>query len=374
MCAAKVECGGLPTLACLLSRAEVGCQDEVVLATPYVRVDQDIVEANISSMQVFCDERGIALRPHAKTHKSLEVARRQLKAGAVGLSVATVGEAEAFADLLAECDKDLFVAYPVAATPTHLRELSARVPTVVGVDSSDGVQRAAAAGVAVSIEVDCGLRRSGVAPKDAGGLAATALSCGVRVVGVFTFPGHGYGAGPVRAAAAADEGRALTTARAALRSAGVDAIVASGGCTPTAALTHPDAVTELRPGVYVFMDAGQIALGAATPDQVALTVRATVVSDAVPGQVVLDAGAKVLGMDRPGYVDTHGLVPAYPEARLARVWEHHGVLDIPDGSPRPALGEQLDIIPNHVCATVNLVDELVAGGTSWPVTARGRNS
>jgi D-serine deaminase-like pyridoxal phosphate-dependent protein len=190
----------------------------------------------------------------------------------------------------------------------------------------------------------------------------------VRVNGVFTFPGHGYGLGAARASAAADEGRALTAATASLRSVGLDDIVASGGCTPTAALTHENVVNEMRPGVYVFMDAGQLAMGSAAPDQVALTVRTTVVSDAVPGQVVLDAGAKVLAMDRLGFVDTHGLVPAYPEARLTRLWEHHGVLEIPDGSPRPALGEQLDIIPNHVCATVNLVDELFAGDNSWPVS------
>jgi D-serine deaminase-like pyridoxal phosphate-dependent protein len=346
----------------------------VVRATPYVQVDTGIVDANINSMRVLCDSWGIALRPHAKTHKSVDVGRRQLLAGAVGLSVATVGEGEVFADLLAEFGKDLFVAYPVAASPTRLRELAGRVPTIVGVDSSDAVRRAAEAGVAISIEIDSGLRRSGVAPHDAGELASLARSLGVRVNGVFTFPGHGYGLGAARASAAADEGRALTAATASLRSVGVDDIVASGGCTPTAALTHENVVNELRPGVYVFMDAGQLAMGSAAPDQVALTVRTTVVSNAVPGQVVLDAGAKVLAMDRLGFVDTHGLVPAYPEARLTRLWEHHGVLEIPDGSPRPALGEQLDIIPNHVCATVNLVDELFAGDNSWPVSARGKNS
>jgi D-serine deaminase-like pyridoxal phosphate-dependent protein len=350
------------------------CEDGEVRATPYVHVDSDIVDANINSMQVLCDSWGIALRPHAKTHKSVDVGRRQLLAGAAGLTVATVGEGEAFADLLAEFGKDLFVAYPVAASPTRLRELAGRVPTIVGVDSSDAVRRAADAGVAISIEIDSGLRRSGVAPHDAGELASLARSLGVRVNGVFTFPGHGYGLGAARASAAADEGRALTAATASLRSVGVDDIVASGGCTPTAALTHENVVNEMRPGVYVFMDAGQLAMGSAAPDQVALTVRTTVVSDAVPGQVVLDAGAKVLAMDRLGFVDTHGLVPAYPEARLTRLWEHHGVLEIPDGSPRPALGEQLDIIPNHVCATVNLVDELFVGDNSWPVSARGKNS
>lgn len=344
-------------------------------ATPYVQVDVDIVDANINSMQVFCDSRGIALRPHAKTHKSVDVGRRQLLAGAVGLTVATVGEGEVFADLLAEFGKDLFVAYPVAASPSRLRELVGRVPTTVGVDSSDGVRRAADAGVAISIEIDSGLRRSGVAPSDAGDLASLARFLGVRVGGVFTFPGHGYGLGHTRADAAADEGRALAAAIASLRSVGVeDDVVASGGCTPTATLTHEKVVNELRPGVYVFMDAGQLTMGSATPDQVALTVRTTVISNAVPGQVVLDAGAKVLGMDRPAFVDSHGQVPTYPEARLTGVWEHHGVLEIPDGSPRPAIGEQLDIIPNHVCATVNLVDELVAGDVSWSVSARGRNS
>ena len=259
-------------------------------------------------------------------------------------------------------------------SPTRLRKVAARAPTIVGVDSPAGVRRAAEAGVAVSIEIDSGLGRTGVAPAEAGTLAAYAGSLGVRVTGVFTFPGHGYAMGAGRAEAAADEARALGVASAGLRAAGLTEVVASGGCTPTASLVHADTVTELRPGVYVFMDAGQLALGAADPGQIALTVRATVVSDAVPNQVVLDCGAKVLGMDRPAFVDAHGLVPAYPETRLTRLWEHHAILEIPEGIVRPTLGEQVDVIPNHVCATVNLVDELVVGAAVWAVAARGRNS
>ena len=345
--------------------------------TPHVRVDPEVVDRNIAAMQAFCDGYGIALRPHAKTHKSLEVGRQQLAAGAVGLSVATVGEGEVFADLLSEHGRDLFIAYPVAAQPDRIHALAARVPTTIGVDSRDGIVRAAASGTAVSIEVDSGLHRSGVRPQVAGELAAYGLEQGVRVVGVFTFPGHGYGPGAARERAAADEARALSMARASLRDAGVETAVTSGGCTPTLAYSHPDVVSELRPGVYVFMDAGQLALGAATCEQVALTVRATVVSDAVPGQLVLDAGAKVLGMDKPGYVDGHGLLPAFPQCRLARVWEHHGVVEVPEGEPRPALGDEVDVVPNHVCATVNLVDELVVGEGRhevWPVSARGRNT
>jgi D-serine deaminase-like pyridoxal phosphate-dependent protein len=342
--------------------------------TPYVQVDPEILRSNIDAMQAFCDSRGLALRPHAKTHKCLEVAELQLAAGAVGLSVATVGEADVFAATVAAHGGDLLIAYPVGASADRLRRLAARVPTTIGVDSPAGVRRAAAAGVPVSIEVDSGLRRTGVAAVDAEALAAYAQSLGVQVVGVFTFPGHGYAVAAGRAEAAADEARALAVASAGLRAAGLTDVVASGGCTPTATLVHADAVSELRPGVYVFMDAGQLALGAATPEQIALTVRATVVSDAVPNQVVLDCGAKLLGMDRPAYVDGHGLLPAYPGTRLARIWEHHGVVEIPAGIAGPTLGERVDVIPNHVCATVNLVDELAVGDEAWAVAARGRNS
>jgi D-serine deaminase-like pyridoxal phosphate-dependent protein len=345
-----------------------------VRSTPYVWVDETRLDANVAQMQQFCDQRGIALRPHAKTHKSRAVAKKQLDAGAAGLSVATVGEAEVFADLLVEFGRDVFIAYPVAADAARLRSLAARVPVIVGVDSAEGINRAAEAGVAVSIEVDCGLRRSGVSPAQAGQFAALALSQRVRVIGVFTFPGHGYGLDGAPARAAADEAKALITAAAAVEAAGVPSPVTSGGCTPTATLAHTDAVSELRPGIYVFMDAGQIALGAATPDQIALGIRATVVSAAVPGQVVLDAGAKVLGMDRPPWVDAHGQLPRYPHARLARLWEHHGVVEIPPDAAAPQVGEEVDVIPNHVCVTVNLVDELIAGEQSWPVDARGRNS
>ena len=342
--------------------------------TPYVAVDPAVLDRNIAATQAFGDARGIAIRPHAKTHKSLGVARRQLAAGAVGLTVATLGEAEVFADLLAAHDRDVLVAYPVRPDLERLRALAARVRVVIGVDGLAGVEAAAAAGAAVSVEVDPGLRRTGVAPGDAGPLAAAARQRGVEVVGVFTFPGHGYGAGDAAIRAAADEAAALRTAGESLRAAGVDAPVRSGGCTPTFAHTDATVVTELRPGVTVYMDAQQVALGVATLDQVAVTVVATVISDAVAGQVVLDAGAKVLGMDRPAYVDGHGLLPDFPAARIERIWEHHGVVTIPPGTPAPAVGDRVRVIPNHVCATVNLVDETVVGDEVWPVSSRGRNT
>jgi D-serine deaminase-like pyridoxal phosphate-dependent protein len=347
--------------------------DRAGVSTPYAVVDRDVLAANVAAMQAFCDRRGIALRPHAKTHKTLEIARLQLEAGAVGLTVATVGEAEVYADLLAQADVDVLVAYPVAVPPERLRDLARRVRVVVGVDSAQGVSRAAEAGVAVSVEVDCGLRRSGVDPAQAGLLAAVAAARGVPVHGVFTFPGHGYAPGAAAASAAADEARALADAAESFTAAGLECAVRSGGCTPTAGHVDAGVVTELRPGVYALQDAQQVALGVAALEDVALRVRSTVVSNAVAGQVVLDAGAKVLGTDRPAYVEGHGLLPAYPHARIERVWEHHGVVDLRGGAG-PALGEVVDVVPNHVCATVNLLDELVAGDETWRVAARGRNS
>ena len=137
-------------------------------------------------------------------------------------------------------------------------------------------------------------------------------------------------------------------------------------------------VTELRPGVYAFNDAQQVVLGSCTLDEVALSVLATVVSTPVPDRFVLDSGAKVLGYDRPAWAPGHGLLPAFPDATVTGVWEHHAVVVTGPG-PRPAVGDRVVVIPNHVCTTVNLVDELhvVRDGQvaeRWPVDARGRNS
>ena len=172
-------------------------------------MDAGIVDANINSMQVFCDSRGIALRRHAKTHKSVDVGRRQLAAGAAGLTVATVGEGEVFADLLAEFGK-------ISLSPTQsqlhraacgnwlavCRRSSALTPV------TECGERPRQASPYRSRSTP-GRRRSGVAPNDAGELASLARPLGLRVNGVFTFPGHGYGLGAARLSAAADEGRLL---------------------------------------------------------------------------------------------------------------------------------------------------------------------
>ena len=165
--------------------------------TPYLRVDPAVLDHNIAAMAELARSRGLALRPHAKTHKSAAIARRQLDAGAVGLTLATVAEAEA---LVGTGVGDVFVAYPLwvdAAKAARLRTLAGRVSLTVGIDSAEGAQALAAGvpGAAVLVEVDSGQHRSGVSPDLAGAVAVEAARAGLLVRGVFTFPGHSYAPG-----------------------------------------------------------------------------------------------------------------------------------------------------------------------------------
>jgi D-serine deaminase-like pyridoxal phosphate-dependent protein len=360
-----------------------GCHvpDEAPFSTPCVVVDRDVLDRNIAAMSRAATAAGWALRPHAKTHKCLEIARRQLDAGAVGITVATVSEAEVF--VAAGCT-DVFIAYPLwvdRRRGARLTALLERSALRIGIDSAAGAEAlaehtAADGTVEVLVEIDSGHHRTGVARDQAGGVAAAALAAGLRVAGVFTFPGHAYGPG-LAGRAAADEAEALARAARSLHAAGVPADVLSGGSTPTAAVTAPGTLTELRPGVYVFGDAQQFELGTCTMDDIALTVAATVVSRA-GGRVVLDSGSKVLGADRPAWVSGFGRLADYPEARISALSEHHATVTWPPDSPLPALGAVLRVVPNHVCATVNLADELVvvAEGVEvdrWRVAARGAN-
>jgi D-serine deaminase-like pyridoxal phosphate-dependent protein len=348
------------------------------LPTPCLLVDVDVLEANVTDMADAADRLDIALRPHAKTHKCPEIARRQVRAGAVGLTVATVSEAEVFA---AHGFEDLFVAYPVWVDRDkgdRLRQLRERAALTIGVDSVEAARALAAQlpGAGVLVEVDSGHHRSGVAPDDAGPVAEAAAHAGLVVRGVFTFPGHSYGPG-VSQAAARDEAEALRAAAESLRSRGLDPEVLSGGSTPSARFVDKGAMTEMRPGVYVFGDAQQWELGATTPDRIALTCLATVVSHA-GGNVVLDAGSKALGADRAPWASGYGRLLDHPDARITLLSEHHAVVTWPHDTDRPELGSRLRVVPNHVCNAVNLADELVVVRDglvvdAWPVAARGAN-
>ena len=193
---------------------------------------------------------------------------------------------------------------------------------------------------------------------------------------MFTFPGHGYSP-DARQTAAAQEADALADAAASLRAVGIEPRVLSGGSTPTLEASLTSGVpTELRPGVYALNDAQQWELGSATPDQIALTCHATVVSHA-GGRLVLDAGGKALAADRAAYNVGAARLLDHPDARVVLLSEHHAVVE-GYAAPQPPLGSRVRVVPNHVCAAVNLAETLWAdtgdGLEPWAVAARGRNS
>jgi D-serine deaminase-like pyridoxal phosphate-dependent protein len=318
---------------------------------------------NLNAMAAFARKSGIALRPHAKSHKCVEIANMQIDAGAKGMSVATIGEAEILCRRPGSTSTvdDIFISYPLWAaddTVSRLSNLTDRVRLSVGADSAEAVSRLAplAGRLSVVIEIDSGLRRSGTTPTGAVEVARAVGAANLQLDGVFTFPGHSYlpsGA----SGAAEDEGRLLDEASSLVEEAGFATIVRSGGSTPSALHTRADQVNELRPGVYVFNDAQQVELGTVSMEDVALMVASTVVSRPAPGRIVLDAGSKVLGPDRPTWSSGHGLLPEWPGARIVGLWEHHAVVELEEDGP--LLGETVAVVPNHVCTAVNLVPELL---------------
>lgn len=352
--------------------------------TPFIAIELGTLQSNIAKAADAARTAGIALRPHVKTHKMIEIARIQEAAGILGITVATLGEAEVF---VAAGFTDVLIAYPVWLTPAKAQRLGALLDHTtirMGIDSLEAGERFAqflggkSALIEFLIEVDCGHHRSGVAPSAVRELAAGLRELGLEVSGCFTFPGHSY-AMEGGAAAAQDEAKALATAQHQLVAAGFpDAHIRSGGSTPSLAEADVLVVTEQRPGVYVFNDAQQLELGSCEWSDIALTVQATVVS--VRGsRVIVDAGSKALGADRAPYASGFGRVLNVPDARIVALSEHHATIDFGESSAPPHRGEVLAIVPNHVCNTMNLADEAFVFDRgelvdSWRVAARGKNS
>jgi D-serine deaminase-like pyridoxal phosphate-dependent protein len=327
----------------------------------------------------------VRLRPHAKTHKIVEIGRLQLAAGASGISVAKGTEAEVFA---AAGFDDIFIAYPVVGADKgrRLLALSDQTRLAVGADSEDGARTLAdvfhAAGrtLDVLLKVDVGFHRVGVPPERAAEIALRIANLpGLRLRGVFTHAGHAYLAESPEGVTQVglSEGSTLVETAQRILDAGLQIAEVSVGSTPTArhALTIPG-VTECRPGVYVYNDASQVSLGACALEDCAMTVLATVISVPTGGRAVVDAGSKTLSTDPlrpsgPGYGFVLG-----KKSRLSRLSEEHGVIDVVPGETF-RVGERVRILPNHACVVSNLHDRLmgIRGGgveTELVVAARGR--
>jgi len=351
------------------------------LETPVAVRDDDAMERNLARMAAVAERAGAGLRPHAKTHKSVAVARRQLEHGAVGLTVATLQEAEVFAEAGVA---DILVAHPPADRTklNRLTHLAARVRRLaVALDDVD-LAREVTAPIGILWEVDTGLHRVGTPAGEATVDAVRRLLAAVgpdRFRGLLTHGGHAYRATDQaqRRAAAADESEGLAETAELLRAAGVEVREVSVGSTPTAGFaTEFQGVTEIRPGTYVYGDAGQVALGSHPLEDCALAVVATVVSAPAADRCVLDCGSKSISADRiVPTLDGYGMVLDRPGLAVARLSEEHTVVTAPEATGL-RVGDRVAIIPAHACTTVNLHPYLLAFGddekTRWePVDARG---
>lgn len=356
------------------------------LETPAPLVDLDRLAQNLERMAAYAALHGLALRPHVKTHKSPRIAAEQMRLGAVGLTCATPREAEVMSDV----SRDVLVAYPIVGVPklARLVSLPANVRLTVAVDSETAVEQLAEAAreggreVDVYVELDLGMHRVGVPNVD----QAIALARQVlrhprlRYAGITFYPGHIRGHVDEQHADLQRLANDISAAIKMMDRAGVRPAAVSGGSTPAAWRMHEiEGLTEVRPGTYVYNDRGTAALGACTWDDCAFTVLATVVSTAVAGQAVVDAGSKALGREPMRGVEGEGFGALLdrPDVTVQRMSEEHGIIDLKRTDWRPEVGEQVRIVPNHVCVVVHLNDVMygVRGDVveaTWPVAARGR--
>jgi len=345
------------------------------LDTPAVLIDLDRVEANLRRAQDYANQHGLKLRPHIKTHKLPRFAKRALELGAVGITVQKLGEAEVMADAGIT---EIFLPYNIigAAKLARLKALHARIHISVTADSAETVEglsrtfAGSATPLTVLVECDTGMGRCGVqTPAAALALAEKITnSPGLTFGGLMTYPA----AGQVEANAAW-----LGAAKLVLTTAGLPPAIVSNGGTPDLWRAHEvTSATEHRPGTYIYMDRFQVAKGVGSFDDCALTVLATVVSRPTEDRAIIDAGSKALTSDLLGMTG-FGLIEAYPQAVIVGLSEEHGTIDLSGCTTRPAIGDQLRIIPNHACVVSNLFDQvtLISGERvveTVKVDARGR--
>jgi D-serine deaminase-like pyridoxal phosphate-dependent protein len=356
------------------------------IETPTLVVDGPKLVENVRRMAARAREAGVGLWPHSKTHKSLAIAAVQREYGIAGLTAATPREAEVFAEGGVD---DILIAYPpVGQRLARVVELSKRVRLRVVLDNGDTAValddacRRAGTHVGYLWEVDCGAGRIGNEPgAGAASVIAPVADSTAHAVfaGVMSFAGHAYAAeSPEKIGDVAEgEGRAVLETASALADAGIQASALSVGTTPTThQLEREGAVTEIRPGNYVFYDATQVALSVVSVERCALSVLGTVVARPSPTRLILDTGMKalsgeVLSPSTKGF----GLVVGHPELLVAKLYEEHAILHSEEPIDIP-VGERLRVIPNHACTCVNLHDRMVvvendAVVDAWSVDARG---
>lgn len=336
------------------------------LDTPAILIDIEVLDGNIARMQALADNHGIALRPHIKSHKSIELTRRQLKAGACGIAVAKLGEAEVMA---AAGITDIQIANQIVGKQKieRLVALASRTTVSCAVDSPENVRQIEeifhhyGLSIPLFIEIDSGLHRAGIVnfPEILQLANLIQSSSHTRFAGLLTHAGHAYAASDQTQLEqiALAEGAFLVSIAESLRDEGIEIPTISVGSTPTARwAVSTTGVTELRVGNYIFNDAIQVSLGVASWNECALSVLTTITS-VHENRFVLDAGSKVFSSDSGAHGSTRlsgfGQIVGMP-LTISRLSEEHAVVEasLPQ---RLSVGERLRVIPNHACPVMNLV-------------------
>jgi D-serine deaminase-like pyridoxal phosphate-dependent protein len=345
------------------------------LDTPAVVIDLDVVEANIRRAQDILASHGLANRPHIKTHKIPALAKKQIEAGAVGITCQKLGEVEVMAD--AGAADDILLTYNVLgeAKTERLVALIRRLKRMAIVVDNEVVARGLSEagkrhGVDIPflIECDTGGARNGVqSPQAALDFANIAMRLpNMRFEGLMTYP-----------TAKPEQRLWLERALQLLNGAGIATPVVSGGGSPQLkGCGDFPMLTEYRAGTYIYNDVMQVTAGAATWDDCAMTVRATIVSRPTETRAVFDAGSKVMTYEQY-YAKGYGRVVEYPDAEVTGFSEEHGILDLSKCTKKPQIGEVVSIIPNHCCVVTNMMDEVYAARKGiveavYPVAARGK--
>jgi D-serine deaminase-like pyridoxal phosphate-dependent protein len=354
--------------------------------TPALVVNLDIMERNLARVADYAREHGLRLRPHTKTHKSTRIGRRQIESGAAGLTVAKVSEAEV---MLGAQPEDMLIAFPVVGRPKldRLMEVARKTRVTVALDSLEAARplseaaQAAQVEIGVLAEIDAGLGRVGVAPREALGLAQCIRKLpGLAFRGLAFYPGHVKLMDAEGQAAMQAVGQLLAGLVAEFQRAGVAVDIVSGGSTPTLFHSHTlPGMTEIRPGTYVFNDLNTVRSEGCAMEDCAASILATVVSTARPGQMIVDGGSKTFSSDRPvnGPDVTFGQVAEAPGARFHKMNEEHGFIDVSRAERRFAVGDRVHIVPNHICVAVNLHERVygIRGDRVeevWQVEGRGK--
>ncbi len=360
---------------------------EMEIDTPALVVSEDILHRNIAAMASFAQSVGVTLRPHIKTHKTPQIARLQLTAGAIGVTCAKVGEAEVMVEQAGV--QDILLAYPTIGKEKIRRVVALldRARIIVAVDGLEAARMISRdlsqfdRRLDVMLEINTGQNRSGVMVGDDAVAMALAIIRlpNLHLVGIMTHEGHANSAPPVdieRVAIAAGEAMVETANE--IRAHGIHLPTVSVGSTPAALYTPTvSGITEMRPGTYVFSDNSAFQYGRLGVQDCAARFIATVVSRTAPDRCVLDTGSKSLAMDPGKAHPGHGYIVGHPDVIITKLSEEHGVCTLPPGEPGFEIGSRVEIIPNHICPTVNLMNELFIARNgrivdTWPVAARGQ--